>query len=45
MENKKTTELLEMLCHLDEDNGDWSTGGKYEQIIAELKPASHSPSC
>lgn len=37
MENKKTTELLEMLSHLDENKGDWSTGGKYAQIIAELK--------
>lgn len=37
MENKKTTELLDLLMKLDEDKGDWQTGGKYEQIIAELK--------
>ena len=37
MENKKTTELLEMLSNLDENKGDWKSGGKYEQIIAELK--------
>lgn len=37
MENKETTELLDLLAKLDEDKGDWSTGGKYEQIIAELK--------
>jgi hypothetical protein len=37
MENKKTTELLDLLMKLDEGKGDWSTGGKYEQIIAERK--------
>lgn len=37
MENKKTTELLDLLAHLDESKGDWSTDGKYSQIIDELK--------
>jgi len=36
MENKKTTELIDQLQKLDEDKGDWSTGGKYEQIMGEL---------
>lgn len=37
MENKKTTELVDMLFKLDEEKGDWQAGGKYEQITAELK--------
>jgi len=35
MENKTTTELLEMLRTLTDD--DYDTGGKYEQIIEVLK--------
>lgn len=37
MENKKTTELLDMLMTLDESKGDWQSGGKYERIMDELK--------
>ena len=37
MENKKTTELLDLLQKLDEDKGDWKSGGKYEQIMGELE--------
>ena len=38
MENKTTTELLELLRKLP-DSGDetWGLGGKYEQITSELK--------
>ena len=38
MENKTTTELLELLRKLP-DNGDetWGSGGKYTKIIDELK--------
>lgn len=34
MENKTTTELLNGLANLKED--DWKTGGKYEQLFGEL---------
>lgn len=34
MENKKTTELLDLLQKLNED--DFAEGGKYEQITKEL---------
>ena len=37
MENKTTSELLNLLDNLDEEKGDWKTGGKYEQIMDELK--------
>lgn len=37
MENKTTTELLDLLNKLSEDKGDWKTGGRYEQIIDVLK--------
>ena len=37
MENKTTTELLDLLNKLDEKKGDWQSGGKYELIMAELK--------
>ncbi len=37
MENKKTTELLDLLQSLSEEKGDWEEGGKYEQIMEELK--------
>ena len=38
MENKTTTELLELLRKLPEE-GDkiWGEGGKYEQIMGELR--------
>ncbi len=36
MENKTTTELLELLRNLDE-NKDYASGGKYELIMNELK--------
>ena len=35
MENKKTTELINLLQELKED--DYQSGGKYEQLIGELK--------
>lgn len=35
MEDKKTTELLDLLQNLDED--DFETDGKYEKIIEVLK--------
>ena len=37
MENKTTTELLDLLSKLSEEKGDWQTGGKYEQIMDVLK--------
>jgi hypothetical protein len=37
MEYKTTSELLNLLNNLDEDKGDWKSGGKYEQIIDVLK--------
>ena len=37
MENKTTTELLDLLTKLDEKKGDWQSGGRYEQIMDELK--------
>jgi hypothetical protein len=37
MENKTTSELLNLLVNLDEKKGDWQTGGKYEQIMDVLK--------
>ena len=37
MENKTTSELLNLLANLDENKGDWQTGGKYEQIMDVLK--------
>ena len=36
MENKKTTELLDLLQNLDEDK-DFVEDGKYEKIMEELK--------
>jgi len=35
MENKKTTELLELLNNLKDD--DYKSGGKYEEIMGELE--------
>lgn len=35
MENKKTTELIDELQNLTDD--DWGGGGKYEEIMEELK--------
>lgn len=35
MENKTTTELLNQLAELKE--GDYESGGKYEQLIGELR--------
>ncbi|MFI8696715.1 hypothetical protein [Dietzia maris] len=35
MENKKTTELIDSLQNLTEE--DWEVGGKYEQVMEELK--------
>lgn len=37
MENKTTSELLNLLDNLDEEKGDWKTDGKYDQIMDELK--------
>ncbi len=37
MENKTTTELLDLLSKLSEEKGDWQTGGRYEQIMDVLK--------
>ena len=37
MENKTTTELLDLLSKLKEEKGDYARGGKYEQIMDELK--------
>ena len=37
MENKTTTELLDLLQKLDEKKGDWQTDGKYNQIMEVLK--------
>ena len=37
MENKKTTELIDLLNNLSEEKGDWKSGGKYEQITGELE--------
>jgi hypothetical protein len=37
MENKTTSELLNLLANLDEKKGDWATGGRYEQIMDVLK--------
>ena len=37
MENKTTTELLELLRKLpDEGEGIWGEGGKFEQLMGEL---------
>ena len=36
MENKKTTELIDLLHNLSEEKGDWKSGGKYEKIMEEL---------
>ena len=36
MENKKTTELLDLLQKLSEEKGDWKDGGKHDQIMKEL---------
>jgi hypothetical protein len=35
VENKKTTEILDQLAKLTED--DWKSGGKYEVLIGELR--------
>jgi len=35
MENKKTTELIDLLNNLSDD--DWKVGGKYEEIMGELE--------
>lgn len=37
MENKKTTELIDLLNTCDEKKGDYQSGGKYELISAELE--------
>ena len=37
MENKTTTELLDLLQKLSEDKGDYAQGGRYEQIMEVLK--------
>ena len=37
MENKTTTELINLLNNLSEDKGDFATGGKYEKILGELR--------
>ena len=37
MENKKTTELLDLLQNLDEEKGDYKFDGKHSNIITELK--------
>jgi hypothetical protein len=37
MENKTTTELLDILSKLKEEKGDFASGGKYEQIMDVLK--------
>jgi hypothetical protein len=37
MENKTTTELLDLLSKLSEAKGDWKAGGRYEQIMDVLK--------
>lgn len=35
MENKKTTELIDLLFKLNDN--DWDEGGKYDQIMEELE--------
>ena len=37
MENKTTTELLELLSKLTDEKGDFKAGGKYDRIMEELK--------
>ena len=37
MENKKTTELIDLLNNLSEEKEDWKVGGKYEEIMGELE--------
>ncbi|MDZ4227859.1 MAG: hypothetical protein U1E54_01295 [Candidatus Levybacteria bacterium] len=37
MENKTTTELIDLLNNLSEEKGDFKEGGKYEKILGELK--------
>ena len=37
MENKKTTELIDLLQNLSEEKGDFEEGGKYEKIFGELR--------
>jgi len=37
MENKKTTELIDLLNNLSDEKGDFQEGGKYQRIIEELK--------
>jgi hypothetical protein len=37
MENKTTSELLNLFANLDEKKGDFLIGGKYGQIIDVLK--------
>lgn len=37
MENKTTTELLDLLSKLSEEKGDWKSGGRYEQIMDVLR--------
>ena len=37
MENKKTTELIDLLNNLSEEKGDFVEGGKYQKIIGELE--------
>ena len=34
MENKKTTELLDLFKTLSEEKGDYVTGGKYEGVVS-----------
>jgi hypothetical protein len=37
MENKTTSELLNLLANLDDKKGDWQSGGKYDQIMDVLR--------
>ena len=37
MENKTTTELIDLLNNLSEEKGDFNEGGKYEKIMGELE--------
>ena len=37
MENKTTTELINLLNNLSEEKGDFAIGGKYEKILGELR--------
>jgi len=37
MENKTTTELIDLLNNLSEEKGDFKREGKYEKILEELE--------